>query len=404
MKQHNTTSKTLTTTLIFVFLFCANNLLFAQELPLSKIKPTATPNSSISQKALIFSGKYDYTEFSWNINLLPVSSKHAFNISTKDNRGINFLTGLGNVLFFPPSSSLEERLGYKPNKIGVHIDNPSYTFDMIGDSRIRVNTNQGNLQGVISKSSLSKQQDSLIGVGGMASDITSLENNNKFSSYPSNTPIGKKKPMSSSKPILKTPESIAAGGSFIVNIADPIPSNKTDIGIYRIGGMVSLLQGNINNYPQNGAVAAVFGEDQINGEQTFAGYFNGKVAIGTNDVPMMTTVGGEPYLFFLNGGGMATEFRVKQGPWPDYVFAADYIRPTIEEEIQYIQENGHLMGFQSAEEMGEYMELGDVTVRQQTKIEEMRLDMFEMYKENQNLKTELKKLQEDNVFAKCLKL
>lgn len=388
MKQHNTISRVFSIAIVFIFLFTSSNSLVGQTLDITNLNPKK--NFGYPQIGLDF-GSFNnpLTRFSWDPNLLPVGPDHAFNISTYGNRGINFSTGTGNVLFFPNSRSKNS-----DNKIGVHLLNPAYTLDITGDFRSSVNTNQGNVEGIAAKNSFTKSQNVLVGLMGKAMSISLIENNNKFSSYPSNTPIGKKKPIVG-KPIFKTPESIAAGASFIANITNPIPSNKTDIGIYRIGGMVSLLQGNITNYPKKGAVAAVYGEDQINSLNTFAGYFDGKVAIGTNDVPLMTTAGGKPYLLFLDGGGIATEFRVKQGPWPDYVFAPEYIRPTIEEEIQYIREHGHLMGFQSAEEMGEYMELGDVTVRQQTKIEEMRLDMFEMHEENQSLKTELKKLQEE---------
>ena len=88
------------------------------------------------------------------------------------------------------------------------------------------------------------------------------------------------------------------------------------------------------------------------------------------------------------------EVNVKTSPFPDYVFEADYDVPTLEEEEAFIQENGHLLGFESAEEIGEDLPLGDVTVRQQEKIETMMLQMIEMNKRLKALEEENKALKE----------
>lgn len=119
---------------------------------------------------------------------------------------------------------------------------------------------------------------------------------------------------------------------------------------------------------------------------------DGKFFIGsTTSTINPTTADGAPYLLYVNGGGLFEEVQVMTG-WADFVFNKDHKRPSILEESAFIKKNGHLMGFQSAEEMDGRVNLGDVTVRQQMKIEEMRLDMIDMYLENKDLKEEVNAL------------
>ena len=94
---------------------------------------------------------------------------------------------------------------------------------------------------------------------------------------------------------------------------------------------------------------------------------------------------------------LCEEVMVKlKANWPDYVFAPEYKLTTLEKEAQHIQEKGHLSGFPSAKEMGSDMELGNITLKQQVKIEEMMLHLIEMNTSFQNkiadLEAEIKAL------------
>jgi len=108
-----------------------------------------------------------------------------------------------------------------------------------------------------------------------------------------------------------------------------------------------------------------------------------------------------------NGGGVdvcgilrANEVLVESG-WCDYVFEENYDLPTLKEEKKYIEEKGHLIGFESEEDMNGQIQMGDVTKRQQQKIEESVLHLItheeqiqQLKKENEELKSELGTIKE----------
>ena len=88
-----------------------------------------------------------------------------------------------------------------------------------------------------------------------------------------------------------------------------------------------------------------------------------------------------------------------ENDWCDYVFYENYNLPDLCEEAQHIEEEGHLSGFQSEEEMNGEIHVADVTKRQQVKIEEMMLHLIQMNErlnkietENSQLKKEIKQL------------
>jgi len=87
----------------------------------------------------------------------------------------------------------------------------------------------------------------------------------------------------------------------------------------------------------------------------------------------------------------AEEIKVELG-WSDYVFYDDYQLPTLEQEEAHIEAKGHLLGFESEEDMAGEIQLGDVSKRQQAKIEEMMLHLIEMKKEIEQLKKENEQL------------
>ena len=115
-----------------------------------------------------------------------------------------------------------------------------------------------------------------------------------------------------------------------------------------------------------------------------------KIGIGTadpqNDLDIIGVTSSDEFL--------GQEVRVKlKNDWPDYVFCPDYELPSLAQEAQHIQAKGHLSGFQSAEEMNGEIQLGDVTKRQQVKIEEMMLHMIA-------LNERLEKLEKENARLK----
>jgi len=130
---------------------------------------------------------------------------------------------------------------------------------------------------------------------------------------------------------------------------------------------------------------------------------DGKVGIGTTNLP--NTVGGadiSTYKLYVQGGILTEELRVRTG-WSDYVFRPDYRLLSLEKVEEHIQDYGHLHNTPSEEEVvANGLSVGDAAVNQQEKIEEIFLHLIEMNKklkaleeENSALKQKLEKLVED---------
>jgi len=96
----------------------------------------------------------------------------------------------------------------------------------------------------------------------------------------------------------------------------------------------------------------------------------------------------------VNGTIRTKEIIVEEDNWPDYVFYDDYDLPTLKEEEKHIEANGHLLGFESEEDMEGEIQLGDVTKRQQVKIEEVVLHLIKMEKKIGQLEKENQQLKE----------
>jgi len=125
---------------------------------------------------------------------------------------------------------------------------------------------------------------------------------------------------------------------------------------------------------------------------------NGKISIGTGNTLPDLNENGDDYLLFIKGGTLSEEVAVKTG-WADYVFDENYELLPLETVEQHIDIYGHLHNTPSAEELGGTVNLGDATVQQQEKIEEIYLHLIEMNKrmkvlenENERLKQEIKSL------------
>ncbi len=115
----------------------------------------------------------------------------------------------------------------------------------------------------------------------------------------------------------------------------------------------------------------------------------GKMSIGTTNTP--SSVGGaniSAYRLFVRGGILADEVRVRTG-WADYVFAEDYQLTPLSKVEAHIAEKGYLHNTPSATQVeNEGIEIGEITVNQQEKIEEIFLHLIELNKKVEALETE----------------
>ncbi|RMG78887.1 MAG: bZIP transcription factor [Bacteroidetes bacterium] len=228
---------------------------------------------------------------------------------------------------------------------------------------------------------------SLIGVVGLVDSVTTIQNTGNSGG------------------------SNAIGGSFLARISNPIPASASNTGTYTIAGSRSILDGNISTYPQNGLVAAMVAEDRIQGSQTWAGQFLGRVQV-TDQVGIACTNMSQPtggsgnvtYRLFVNGGIAGKELIIQNGGnWCDYVFEKDYDLMPLKEVERYIQETGHLPQTPSAAqiEANGGFEVGATTLNQQEKIEEIFLHLIALEKqvdqlksENEDLKAQIKDLKQ----------
>ena len=91
----------------------------------------------------------------------------------------------------------------------------------------------------------------------------------------------------------------------------------------------------------------------------------------------------------VDGFVRCEELLIEDVTVPDYVFTEDYDLPSIDEEAAFIQKNGHLIGYQSANEMNGKIHLSDYTTRNHEKIEVLILHTIELNEENKKLKSEI---------------
>lgn len=97
----------------------------------------------------------------------------------------------------------------------------------------------------------------------------------------------------------------------------------------------------------------------------------------------------------VNGKITAKEVEVTVDGWPDYVFADNYKLKTLSEVETHIKEYKHLPGVPSEQEvLDEGVNLGEMNAILLQKIEELTLYMIDMKKENEEIKSQLKELQQ----------
>lgn len=103
--------------------------------------------------------------------------------------------------------------------------------------------------------------------------------------------------------------------------------------------------------------------------------------------------------FELKESGFLFARRIEvigSGNFPDYVFDADYDLRTLDEVEAYIKANHHLPDVPSAEEVAENgHNLGEMDEILLKKVEELTLYMIQLKKENEELKSRLNKVEEN---------
>jgi hypothetical protein len=97
----------------------------------------------------------------------------------------------------------------------------------------------------------------------------------------------------------------------------------------------------------------------------------------------------------VNGNILSKKVKVTQTGWSDYVFYPSYKLLPLKEVENYIKLHQHLPDVPSAKEVeAKGLDLGDNQATLLKKIEELTLYMIEMKKENEEMKKEIKVLQE----------
>lgn len=112
---------------------------------------------------------------------------------------------------------------------------------------------------------------------------------------------------------------------------------------------------------------------------------NGDVGIGTTTPQSKLAV---------NGTITAKEVEVTLAGWPDYVFTDDYQLKSLSEVESFINENNHLPGVPSEQEVVEEgINLGEMNAILLEKIEELTLYMIDLKKENEEIKSQIRELE-----------
>ncbi|MDI9309898.1 MAG: hypothetical protein QM535_06755 [Limnohabitans sp.] len=114
----------------------------------------------------------------------------------------------------------------------------------------------------------------------------------------------------------------------------------------------------------------------------------GNIGIGMGSSPIPATD-----KLAVNGLIHTKEVKVDLVGWPDYVFEKEYKLPTLEEVEKNIKEKGHLINVPSACEIeSNGLLLGDISKKQQEKIEELTLYIIEQNKINEKQAKEIEEL------------
>ncbi len=123
----------------------------------------------------------------------------------------------------------------------------------------------------------------------------------------------------------------------------------------------------------------------------------GKVGIGMDSL----IVSDSTYSLFVQDGILAERVKVdlcSAGGWCDFVFEPGYPLMPLEEVHNYIMDEGHLPNIPSEAELMESkgIDLGQITVKQQEKIEELFLYLIELKREMETLNEVVDELKREN--------
>lgn len=163
------------------------------------------------------------------------------------------------------------------------------------------------------------------------------------------------------------------------------------------------LTGELRKYVPTGTDIA-FSTHYTGNDNTFQLFGNGNVRMkGTLIIGDVNTNTQFPYKLYVEDGIITEKLRVANKEsfyWADFVFETDYKLLTLKEMDDYIRENGHLFGMPSAKEVYEQggFEVGDITLRQQIKIEEIFLHLINISKKVEVLERTVSNLVYENAF------
>jgi hypothetical protein len=201
-------------------------------------------------------------------------------------------------------------------------------------------------------------------------------------------------------------------GNVGIGTLSPLAKLNVTIGAGGTNGVVGLMVGSISNYPSlelgiendYDGMIRTYGNDL----KIYAGNWRTSGATATEDHSMYfytsksgssnwstakmllnhegnvgigTAIPAEK--LSVNGKIRAHEIKVEMANWPDFVFAKNYMLPTLQETEKHIKEKGHLPGIPSAAEVEKNgIELGDMNKKLLQKIEELTLHLIDQNKRN----------------------
>lgn len=118
-------------------------------------------------------------------------------------------------------------------------------------------------------------------------------------------------------------------------------------------------------------------------------YYDGNIGIGTGDSLSLNE------RLMVNGRIKAHELILENTGWADFVFADDYDLRSLSDLEAFIESNGHLPDIPSAETVQQAgTAIGELQPKLLQKIEELTLYLLQMWRENEEMRRRLEKLEQ----------
>lgn len=128
--------------------------------------------------------------------------------------------------------------------------------------------------------------------------------------------------------------------------------------------------------------------------QTQGGFKAGNLIIPGNATIGTHTQAPASTKLAVEGTIAARKVKVQQTGWPDFVFADNYVLPSLDSVETFVRTYKHLPNIPNeAEIKKEGLDLGDINARLLQKVEELTLYLIEVKKENADMKKRLEKLE-----------